>query len=201
VNLQERMPFTMKRGTWCCVALLLASAMGAAGQAASGPVMFAPGPDLLQRYQSPTPGPGATNPSKKAVIGSGNATINTGDAKNSFWTEPVDLTGTGAGASADMLWDASSRIFYTYSRTNVRCSHGKSVEAGVLVGIYGKKNILGKTAGSGWWVVDLQEGQCQAPLAGLYGCKFNASGGNTACGRTELDTRINDMSIVESTRF
>ena len=100
-----------------------------------------------------------------------------------------------------MLWDSSSKIFYAYSRTTLRCSHGKSVEGGILVGIYAKKNFLGKTPGTGWWVVELQEGQCQAPLAGLYGCKFNAGGANIACGRAELDTRINDMAIVEPTRF
>jgi hypothetical protein len=195
------MPLTMKRRTWCCAALVLASAIGAVAQGASGPVSFAPSPDLLQRYQTPSPGPGATNQSKKAVVGSGKASIDTGDAKNSFWTEPIDLTGAGAGSSTDMLWDSSSKIFYAYSHTSLRCSHGKTIEGGILIGIYGKKNFLGKSPGSGWWVVDMQEGQCQAPLAGLYGCKFNAFGANTACGRAELDTRINDMSIVESTRF
>jgi len=49
--------------------------------------------------------------------------------------------------------------------------------------------------------VDLQLGQCQAPLAGLYGCKFGPDGQPYACGRTEIDPRINDLAIVEGTRF
>ena len=190
----------MTRTVWGCVLVMLACAVLSAAQVA-GPVSFSPNSDLLQRYQSPSPGPGATNVSKRAAIGSGKTMIDTGDPKNSFWTEPADLAGAGGGATADMLWDASSRIFYVYSHTTLHCSHGKTIEGGLLVGTYGKKNILGKTAGAGWWVVDLQEGQCQAPLAGLYGCKFSAGGATLACGRAELDPRINDMSIVESTRF
>jgi hypothetical protein len=100
-----------------------------------------------------------------------------------------------------MLWDGSSKIFYAFARTTLHCSHGKTTEGDVLVGIYGKKNFLGKVAGSGWWVVDLAQGQCQAPLAGLYGCKFDSQQNTLACGRAELDTRINDMAIVESTHF
>ena len=49
--------------------------------------------------------------------------------------------------------------------------------------------------------MELQQGQCEAPLAGLYGCKFSPRGQVLACGRAEIDARINDMAIVESTRF
>jgi hypothetical protein len=135
------------------------------------------------------------------VIGQGSTSIDTGDPKNSFWTESVDLSGAGTIVNTDMLWDASSKIFYTFAHTSLRCAHGKAIEGNVLVGIYGKKNILSKKPGSGWWVVELAQNQCQAPLAGLYGCKFDAQGNNLACGRAELDPRVNDVAIVEATRF
>jgi len=172
----------------------------AAAQAVAGPVDFQPGPQLQSRYQSPTPGKGATNLAKKAVIGSGKTAIDTG-GNNAFWTESSDLSDAGLVSQADMLWDSSSKIFYAYSQTTLRCTHGKTINGGILVAIYGKKNYLGKPPGSGWWMVDLQQGQCQAPVAGLYGCKFSPSGQSLACGRAEVDPRINDMSIIEASRF
>jgi hypothetical protein len=181
--------------------LVWSLAVTAMGQGANGPVNFQLSPNVQNRYLSPTPGPGASGQSKKAVIGQGSTSLDTGDPKNLFWTENADLSGTGAVVTTDMMWDASSKIFYAFAHTNLRCAHGKSIEGNVLVGVYGKRNILGKTTGAGWWVVELAQNQCQAPLAGLYGCKFDAQGNNLACGRAQLDPRINDMAIVEATRF
>ena len=83
----------------------------------------------------------------------------------------------------------------------VRCTHGKPVEGDILIGIYGKHNFLEKSPGSGWWVVSLAENECGVAQAGLYGCKFSAQDDIEACGRSELDPRINDMAIVESSRY
>jgi len=182
-------------------ALLLAGAGLAVGQSAIGPVIFQPGPDLQKRYASPTPGPGASGQTKQSIIGTGKTRIDTGDSRNPFWSEPNDLSGAGNTVNADMLWDSSSKIFYVFAHTELRCTHGKSTQADLLIGLYGKKNILSKTPGSGWWVVELDQNQCQAPLPALYGCKFDIYGNNLACGRAELDPRINDMAIVEATRF
>jgi hypothetical protein len=182
------------------LALLVCAAV-ATGQSSIGPVLFQPGPEVQKRYMSPAPGQGATNQSKRAVIGQGKTVINTGDPKNLSWSEPIDLTGAGTIVNSDMLWDGSSRIFYVFANTSLRCTHGKATETGILLGIYGKRNFLSKTPGSGWWVVDLAKDQCQAPVAGLYGCKFDSYGNTLACGRAELDPRINDMSIVEGTQF
>jgi hypothetical protein len=176
-------------------------ASAAVGQRSTGPVVFQVAPDVQSRYASPSPGPGATGQTKKAVIGKGNTTIDTGDPKSSFWTEAADLSGAGTVANADMLWDPTSKIFYAFAHTQLRCTHGKSIEGNVLIGIYAKRNILSKTPGAGWWVVDLAQSECQAPMAGLYGCKFDAQGNNLACGRAELDVRVNDMAIVEAMKF
>jgi hypothetical protein len=181
--------------------IVFAATAGCLAQGATGPVTFQPGSDLQQRILSPTPAAGATKQSQQAAIGSGKTTIDTGDPKNAFWNEAVDLGGNGVVVNADMLWDASSKILYAFAHTSLRCTHGKSTEADILIGIYGKKNFLGKSPGSGWWVVNLAQSQCQAPIAGLYGCKFDSQGSPLACGHAELDTRINDMAIVESTRF
>ena len=181
--------------------VMLGAAVSTVAQAAVGPVTFQPNPELQKRVVAPSPAPGATNQAKKAVIGQGKTSIDTGDPKNSFWDETIDLSGAGQVVNTDLLWDGSSKILYAFARTTQLCTHGKTTEGDILVGIYGKKNFLGKTVGSGWWVVDLKQDECHAPLAGLYGCKFGASGELLACGRAELDPRINDMAIVESTRF
>ena len=178
---------------------VLATAIASAAQGATSPVNFQAGTDVQKRALSPSPGP--TNQAKKAVIGRGKTMIDTGNPQSTSWNETIDLSGAGNVVNADMLWDSSSKIFYVFVHTTLRCSHGKTIEGDVLVGIYGKKNFLGKIPGSGWWVVDLEQGQCQAPLPGLYGCKFGANGEALACGRAELDQRINDMAIVEATRF
>ena len=183
------------------LAVLLAGVTACAAQAASGPVEFQPGTDLQKRALSPSPAAGATKQAKQAAIGHGKAMIDTGNPKNLFWNEAVDLNGAGSMVTADMLWDGSSKILYAFAHITLRCTHGKSTDGDVLVGIYGKRNFLGKSPGSGWWVVEMAQGQCQAPTAGLYGCKFDSQGTALACGHAELDPRVNDMAIVESTRF
>lgn len=192
----------MKRTIFFVAWLAVASATAATCVAqANGPVNFRPGSDLQKRNASPTPGPGSTKQSKQAAIGHGQVAIVTGDPQDLFWNEPVDLEGAGSVVNADMLWDGSSKILYAFAHTSLRCTHGKSIEGDILLGIYGKKNFLGKTPGSGWWMVELAQNQCEAPTAGLYGCKFGAQGNTLACGHAEIDPRINDMVIVESTRF
>ena len=145
--------------------ILFAATAGCLAQAASGPVTFQPGSDLQKRILSPSPAAGATKQSRQAAIGSGKTMIDTGDPKNSFWNEAIDLGGNGVVVNADMLWDASSKILYAFAHTSLRCTHGKSTEGDVLVGIYGKKNFLSKSPGSGWWVVDL----AQKPMPGAHG--------------------------------
>ena len=181
--------------------ITLAASISVFAQGANGPVTFQPNPDLQKRASSPSPGPGATNQTKKEVIGQGKTMIDTGDPKNSSWDETIDLSGAGQVANVNLLWDGSSKIFYAFAHATLRCTHGKTTDTDILIGIYGKKNFLGKMPGSGWWVVDLQQDQCHAPSAGLYGCKFGSSGEALACGRAELDPRINDMAIVEAMQF
>lgn len=126
------------------LSVLLTGASACVAQSASGPIAFQPGSDLQKRSLSPSPAAGATKQSKQAAIGHGRAIIDTGDPKNSFWNEAVDLDGAGNVVNADMLWDASSKILYAFAHTNLRCTHTKSTEGDILIGIYGKKNFLEK---------------------------------------------------------
>ena len=176
---------------------VLATSIASFAQGAAGPVAFEPSAELQQRALLPTP---SANAVKKSAIGNGKTMIDSGDPKSLFWTETVDIS-AGNVVNTQMLWDPASKIFYAFAHTTLRCTHGKTVEGDILIGIYGKKNFLDKAPGSGWWVVDLHQGECEAPLAGLYGCKFSHGDRVLACGRAEVDPRINDLAIVEATRF
>jgi hypothetical protein len=191
----------MNRSVFSLFFVLICLAATCRAQGAVGPVIFQAGPDLQTKALAPSPAPNATKQSKQAVIGRGKTMINTGDPKSAFWNETVDIDGAGDIVNADMLWDASSKILYVFGHLTLRCTHGKTTEGDVLIGLYGRKNFLEKKPSSGWWVVSLAKDQCQAPIEGLYGCKFDSYGSTLACGRAELDTRINDMAIVEATRF
>ena len=48
--------------------------------------------------------------------------------------------------------------------------------------------------------MDLDESECKAKVAGLYGCKFDADGNATACGMATLDEKNDDLVIVEATK-
>lgn len=58
-------------------------------------------------------------------------------------------------------------------------------------------NSRKRPTGSGWYVVDLDESECKAKAAGLYGCKFNAKGKATACGSVAVDEKNDEITIVE----
>jgi hypothetical protein len=53
----------------------------------------------------------------------------------------------------------------------------------ILIALYAKGNP-GKPVGSGWYLVNLNAGQCAAKEAGTFGCKFDASGNLTEKGPT-----------------
>jgi hypothetical protein len=49
-------------------------------------------------------------------------------------------------------------------------------------------------------VVDVDKGECGAQAAGLLGCKFDASGAETACGVVTIDEKNDDITIVTASK-
>jgi hypothetical protein len=47
--------------------------------------------------------------------------------------------------------------------------------------------------------VSLDEGECAAKAAGLYGCAFDTKGQSTACGVATLDEKNDDLIVVTAT--
>jgi hypothetical protein len=66
----------------------------------------------------------------------------------------------------------------------------------MLIAINGKGNPRGRPAGSGFWAVDLDAGECGVKAAGIYGCRFDAKGNPTACGLVTIDEKNDDIVIA-----
>ena len=62
--------------------------------------------------------------------------------------------------------------------------------------VYGKDNKLDKPTGSGWWVAELDAGECGVHEAGLYGCRFDPNGTNADCGSATIQDERDDVQIV-----
>jgi hypothetical protein len=167
-----------------------------------------PSPDQGVNYQAPkkfrekamnpTPASNATQQSKKSSIGKGKTMVNT-SKDNSFWVEQVDLDGTGHSVDTQMLWDDTDKVLYLAGSKTFQCKDGSSANGDLLMATYAKGNNAGKPAGSGWWMASSDQGACKMRTEQAYGCKFDATGKNTACGMATLDDQTHEMTIVEAT--
>jgi hypothetical protein len=161
-------------------------------------VNYQPPKMVTQKAMNPMPGPNAKQQTKQSTIGKDKAMVKT-SKDNSFWVEEIDIDGSGNPVEAQMLWDDTNKVLYTYADKPFQCKDGSSGNGDFLIAAYGKGNIMKKPAGSGWWAASLDQGQCKARTDELFGCKFDASGKNTACGVANLNEKTNDLTIVEAT--
>ena len=153
---------------------------------------------VRDKAMNPTPGSNATQQSNKSSIGKGKTTVNT-SKDNSFWMEQVDLDGTGHPVDTQMLWDDTDKVLYSSAGKTFQCKDGSSANGDLLMATFAKGNKAGKPAGSGWWMASSDQGSCKMPTEQAYGCKFDATGKNTACGMAILDDQTHEMTIVEAT--
>lgn len=148
----------------------------------------------------PRPAPDAETKPPTDGFGKGRAYIVTkehpgGASPHSFWAEHLDVDGSGHPVLVDLAWDNPHKVLYISRERGFGCRNGGTADGAILTAIYGQDNKLGKTAGSGWWVADLEEGECGVPAAGLYGCRFDSDGSNTECGSMNI-VDVNDDVIV-----
>jgi hypothetical protein len=149
-----------------------------------------------------TPSPPA-NASKKATAGKGKTTVNTANSQgddDAFWVESIDVDGDGTAEETDFLYDDEDKVVYMHADGDFKCKGGGTGEGDMLIAVNCTGNSRNRPAGSGWYVVDLDESECKAKVAGLYGCKFDMNGNATACGMATLDEKNDDLVIVEATR-
>lgn len=175
-------------------ALLISTA--ALAQQASGPVTVQPGAAITGKADAPQPATGATKATK---AGKGKTTITTANSAtddDSAWVETIDIDGDGDAEVTDVVWDDEDKVLFLHADDSFRCRNGGTGEGDLLIGINGKGNPRGRPAGSGFFVVSLDEGECSAKAAGLYGCRLDAKSNPTACGVVTIDEKNDDIAIV-----
>lgn len=155
------------------------------------------GPAAKALAASPTP---PANAEQKTLVKIPNTafaldTKNTKDDKDSFWVQEVDVDGDGNVESANIAWDDEDKVLFIAYEDDFTCKNGGTGKGGVLIGINGEGNPRNLAAGSGFYAVSLDKGECGIASKGLWGCKFDPNGNPTACGVAVLDEK-NDSILM-----
>jgi hypothetical protein len=178
------------------LAALLGAAQAFAQTSTQGPLKVKPPASVVAKAKSPAPPDSA----KKATsVGKGKTktnTANNADDTDSFWVEELDIDGDGNVERSDVLWDDEDKVLYLHEAGTFTCASGGTGEGSLLIAIFGEGNPMKKPAGSGWYVVELDKSECASQTAGLFGCKFDASGSATACGAVKIDEKNDDIVVV-----
>lgn len=146
---------------------------------------ISPSPSVKQKAQTPQPSSQAQTKPSTTTVGKGKTTLsNSSRSSGDYidWAEDIDIDGSGNATTADVAWDTKKKVLYLDKDQTFSCRNGQMADGNVLMAVYGQGNTAGKPVGSGWFVADLDEGECAVPTAGLYGCRFDASGNPTQCG-------------------
>jgi hypothetical protein len=188
----------MIRGTRILAVLSVCALSGAAslfGQAAPPPVKVNPPAAAKSRAGAPAP----SSAGKGTSIGKGKTSVSTANAAgdtDSVWAEKIDIDGDGNVDDTNALWDDEDKVLYYSKDGTFTCGDGGTGSGGMLVAVYAAGNAYGKPANSGWWVTDLDKGECGARAAALMGCRFDGSGAYSACGLAVIDAKTDDITIT-----
>jgi hypothetical protein len=124
------------------------------------------------------------------------STANHATDDDSFWVEKLDVDGDGDVEDTNLVWDDEDKILFAYSVGAFTCRNGGTATGELLVVTNAEGNPRKRPAGSGFWLADVDKGECGAQAAALWGCKFDASGAETACGVAVLDEKNDDLVIA-----
>ncbi len=157
-------------------------------------------PAVQKRAEAAKPGPKATKKATADTFGNGRASITVkghpGGVHHSFWTEELDVDGSGNPVQVDDAWDNRHKVLYVSKDRTFTCGNGQTADGSTLMVVYGKGNTLHKPTGSGWWVTDLDRGKCAVEQDGIYGCRFDANGNNSDCGMATVHSDEDDVEIL-----
>src|SRR6516225_11688987 len=185
--------------TWVGMVAGTALAVMTSGQGLPPGPMPAPtvnvGPAVAAKAANPAPSATAKNQAQKTVIGKGVASVKASEP-SAYWTDLVDIDGDGVEEDTQFLFDKKRGILYTYKQDTYQCADGSSQNGDVLMAIYTQGNIAGKPSGSGWYVVAVKAGQCGEKKAGLFGCRFDASGKPTSCGTAKVKEESGEVDVL-----
>lgn len=171
------------------------SATGTASAAQAGPNVKI-NPAALARAQQPPPAGAAGTQS----AGKGSLTVNTANSptdSDPTWIESLDIDQDGKADAAQYTYDDDDKVTFIYSEVTFPCVNGQgNFAGGMLTAVYGLNNTWGKAPGSGWYVSELNAGQCAAQAKALWGCRFNAVGERTECGWVTIKADKSDIVIT-----
>lgn len=174
----------------------------AANQPAPKPTPSVPNikatPPVQAKAASPKPGPNANKKPDTEAFGKGQATVHLKGSPHdrSYWAEQLDVDNSGNPVLVDEAWDNRNKVLYISNDRNFTCGNGQTATGSTLMAVYAKGNLRKRPAGSGWWVSELNAGDCGVPRGGLYGCRFDAAGNNSDCGGATVQSEVDDVVIV-----
>ena len=145
--------------------------------------------------------PASAKPTKTA--GGNKTTVSTANHAtddDSFWIEKLDVDGDGDVEDTNLVWDDEDKILFAYSAGAFTCRNGGTATGELLIATNAAGNPRKRPVGSGFWLADLDAGECGAQAAALWGCKFDASGAETACGVAVLDGKNDDLVIATAAK-
>ena len=154
---------------------------------------------VAKKAGSPPPAGAKTTKSaggKKAMV----STANSATDDDSFWAEKLDVDGDGDVEDSNLVWDDEDGVLFWYTVGAFGCRNGGTASAELLIAVNAAGNPRKRPAGSGFWVADLDKGECGAQAAAMWGCKFDASGAETACGVATLDEKTDDLVIAAAAK-
>lgn len=193
------MTSTVRVSIWGTALALMAMGVVIMGQGTTGASVK---PTAVSKKAATTPPPptGAKQTTTVGVNKTKVSTANTAADTDSIWVERLDVDGDGDVEDTNLVWDDEDKVLFAYSTGTFGCQNGGTATADLLVAAYGTGNSGKKPVGSGFWVADLDKGDCGVQAAAIWGCKFDASGNSTACGIATLDEKNDDITIVTASK-
>ena len=180
-----------------CVAVTVGAAVVGGQGAATGPAVK---PGAVAK-KAGTTAPAGAKTAKSA--GGGKATVSTANSAtddDSFWVEKLDVDGDGDVEDSNLVWDDEDGVLFSYTVGAFGCKNGGTATAELLIGVNAAGNPRKRPAGSGFWVASLDKGECGAQAAAMWGCKFDATGAETACGVAAIDEKTDDIIIATAAK-
>jgi len=144
---------------------------------------------------SPAPSPDAKHKATKSTIGEGRVTVTT-SGPSTYWEEHNAMGQMIQGVvTTSFLLDLKAGILYAYRNGDFACNNS-NMSGNVLEAVYTQGNPGGQPVGSGWYIAELNAGQCGAKTDGIFGCRFSADGQHTACGVATKNPQTGEVDFA-----
>jgi hypothetical protein len=138
------------------------------------------------------------------LIGEGGHELDTMDGENdvdSMWKESIPVEREGGADEVTLIYDDEDGILFAYAVDIFDCLSGDgTADAAILMGIHDDGNPAGMPEGSGWYIVELDAGECAAEAKMLWGCEFDADGNETACGVATVDKAAGTVTFAKAAK-